>query len=89
MTDTLPNSRNWAARLNGALWLALILFALAGLLVMRDLPAWMIALIVAANAAACRLPNPPGRRRSVRVRPAYREGAGPRAPQLDRLEQMQ
>lgn len=51
MTHTLPDSRNRAVRLNGALWLALILFALAGLLVVRHLPAWMIALVAAAGVA--------------------------------------
>ncbi|WP_295385062.1 hypothetical protein [uncultured Thiodictyon sp.] len=51
MNATESNTRHWAARLNGAFWLALILFAAAGLLVVRDLPAWMIALVVGAGVA--------------------------------------
>ena len=51
MKATESNTRHWAARLNGAFWLALILFAAAGLLVVRDLPAWMIALVVVAGVA--------------------------------------
>jgi hypothetical protein len=48
---TESNIRHWAARLNGAFWLALILFALAGLLVVRDLPAWMIAGVIGVGVA--------------------------------------
>ena len=45
-----PSSRRLlAVRLSGALWLALILFALAGLLVVRDLPGWMVALVLAVG----------------------------------------
>jgi hypothetical protein len=51
MADPQTNSRNWAVRLTGALWLALILFALAGLLVVRHLPVWMIALVTVAGVA--------------------------------------
>jgi hypothetical protein len=46
MMATESNIRRWAAGLTGAFWLALILFALAGLLVVRDLPAWMIAGVI-------------------------------------------
>jgi hypothetical protein len=48
---TTPESRtgNWPARLSGALWLALILFALAGLLVVGKLPVWIVGLVVAAG----------------------------------------
>jgi hypothetical protein len=49
MKITESNTRTWAARLNGAFWLALILFAAAGLLVVRDLPAWMIGLVAGAG----------------------------------------
>lgn len=49
MIDSLNSRRNWALRCSGAFWLALVLFALAGLLVVGRLPAWMIALVVAAG----------------------------------------
>lgn len=51
MMATESNIRRWAARLTGAFWLALILFALAGLLVVRDLPVWIIAGVIAAGVA--------------------------------------
>jgi hypothetical protein len=51
MMATESNIRRWAARFTGAFWLALILFALAGLLVVRDLPVWMIAGVIAAGVA--------------------------------------
>jgi hypothetical protein len=51
MMATESNIRRWAAGLTGAFWLALILFALAGLLVVRDLPVWMIAGVIAAGVA--------------------------------------
>lgn len=51
MKATESNTRHWAARLTGAFWLALILFALAGLLVVRDLSAWMIAGVMAVGVA--------------------------------------
>jgi hypothetical protein len=51
MKATESNTRHWAARLNGAFWLALILFAAASLLVVRDLPVWMIALLAGAGVA--------------------------------------
>jgi len=41
----------WGERLKGAFWLALILFALAGLMVVGKLPAWIIAAVVAAGVA--------------------------------------
>ncbi|MGE5666327.1 MAG: hypothetical protein ACM3ZD_06830 [Betaproteobacteria bacterium] len=44
-TDTHP----WTERLKGALWLALILFALAGLLVVGKLPPWMLGLVLVAG----------------------------------------
>jgi hypothetical protein len=49
MQVTESNTRTWTARLSCAFWLALILFAAAGLLVMRDLPPWLIALVVGAG----------------------------------------
>ena len=51
MTDTLSNGRKWSLRFSGALWLALVFFALAGLLVVGHLPKWMIALVIAAGTA--------------------------------------
>lgn len=51
MMATESNIRRWAARFTGAFWLALILFALAGLLVVRDLPAWMIAGVIGVGVA--------------------------------------
>ena len=51
MKATESNIRHWAARLTGAFWLALILFALAGLLVVRDLPVWMIAGVIGVGIA--------------------------------------
>jgi len=51
MTDTLSNGKKWSLLFSGALWLALIFFALAGLLVVGHLPMWMIALVIAAGAA--------------------------------------
>jgi hypothetical protein len=64
MTDTLPDSRNWAVRLNGALWLALILFALAGLLVERRAPAYsprrsFVTFALAGMLGAARLASLP------------------------------
>jgi hypothetical protein len=49
-------TNRWAERLKGACWLALILFAAAGLLVVGKLPAWIIALILAVGVAAGALP---------------------------------
>ena len=51
MTDDSTDRRRWPQWLQGAFWLAVILFALAGLLVVRDLPAWMIALVIMAGVA--------------------------------------
>ena len=50
-TTTKSSASNWSARLNGAFWLALILFALAGLLVVGKLPLWIVSLVVAAGVA--------------------------------------
>jgi hypothetical protein len=50
-TATKSSTSNWSARLNGAFWLALILLALAGLLVVGKLPPWIIGLVVAAGVA--------------------------------------
>lgn len=49
MIDTTLHRGTLAARLSGAFWLALILFAAAGLLVVKDLPAWMVALVTGAG----------------------------------------
>jgi hypothetical protein len=49
MTETPTSAARWAARLQGALWLGLILFALAGLLVIGALPVSIIALVMAAG----------------------------------------
>jgi len=51
MDATDPHSPHWPAYLTGAFWLALILFALAGLLVVRALPVWMIASVLVAGLA--------------------------------------
>ena len=48
-TATKSSTSNWSARLNGAFWLALILFALAGLLVVGKLPPWIVGLVIAAG----------------------------------------
>lgn len=50
-TTTKSSTSNWSARLNGAFWLALILFALAGLLVVGKLPLWIVSMVVAAGVA--------------------------------------
>jgi len=50
-TTTESSTSNWLARLNGAFWLALILFALAGLLVVGKLPLWIVSLVAAAGVA--------------------------------------
>lgn len=50
-TTTTSSTSNWSARLNGAFWLALILFALAGLLVVGKLPLWIVSMVVAAGVA--------------------------------------
>jgi len=49
MTSTHTKSRAWVLRLSGAFWLALALFAAAGLPVVRHLPAWMIAVVAVAG----------------------------------------
>jgi hypothetical protein len=51
MTDPSTDSHPWAERFKGALWLALILFALAGLMVVGKLPLWIVGLVVAAGVA--------------------------------------
>jgi hypothetical protein len=51
MTDRATDTPRWAERLKGALWLALILFALAGLMVVGKLPPWIVGLVVAAGVA--------------------------------------
>jgi hypothetical protein len=51
MTDDSTDRSRWPQWLQGAFWLAVILFALAGLLVVRDLPAWTIALVIVAGVA--------------------------------------
>ncbi|MBL8424241.1 MAG: hypothetical protein JNK06_12225 [Candidatus Accumulibacter phosphatis] len=50
-TTTESSTSNWLARLKGAFWLALILFALAGLLVVGKLPLWIVSLVAAAGVA--------------------------------------
>ncbi len=53
MTDpTVTDTPRWAERFKGALWLALTLFALAGLLVVGKLPLWIIGVVLAAGVAA-------------------------------------
>lgn len=49
MNDKLMTGRQWALRLNGALWFALLFFALVGLVVVALLPGWMIAIVLAAG----------------------------------------
>ena len=51
MTTHSTNTSRWSRRLEGALWLALILFALAGLIVVGKLPLWIAGLVVAAGVA--------------------------------------
>jgi len=50
-TTSKSSASNWSARLSGAFWLALILFALAGLLVVGKLPLWVVGLVVVAGVA--------------------------------------
>lgn len=55
-----PDFRLWQARLAGAAWLALILFALFGMPVVHPLPTWMIAIVAAAGVVLgglCFLPR--------------------------------
>jgi hypothetical protein len=42
MTDPSTETRRWAERFKGALWLALILFALAGLMVVGTIRSWVL-----------------------------------------------
>jgi hypothetical protein len=51
MTNPSTGSHPWPERFKGALWLALILFALAGLTVVAKLPLWIVGLVVAAGVA--------------------------------------
>ncbi|HAY28279.1 MAG TPA: hypothetical protein DIT03_13810, partial [Candidatus Accumulibacter sp.] len=51
MTGTSTDAHRWTERLKGALWLALILFAGAGLLVVGKLPLWIVGLVVATGVA--------------------------------------
>jgi hypothetical protein len=51
MTEHPTDLHPWAERFKGALWLALILFAVAGMLVVGKLPPWIVGLIVIAGAA--------------------------------------
>lgn len=51
MTDNSTDTHPWAERLRGALWLALLLFALAGLMVVGKLPWWIVGLVVVAGVA--------------------------------------
>ena len=52
MIELSTSRSDWPARLAGAFWFALILFAGAGLLVVGTLPAWMIAVVLGTGAAA-------------------------------------
>ncbi len=53
MTSTTSSGGSpWGSRLYGAFWLALILFAVSGLLVVYTLPAWMMVLIVLGGILA-------------------------------------
>jgi hypothetical protein len=51
MTDRSAETPRWTERLKGAFWLALILFALAGLMVVGKLPLWIVGLVIAAGVA--------------------------------------
>jgi hypothetical protein len=51
MTESPAHVQRWAERLKGALWLALILFALAGLLVVGALPVSIVGGVIAAGVA--------------------------------------
>ena len=51
MTDHRAETHPWTERLKGAFWLALILCALAGLMVVCKLPLWIVGLVVAAVVA--------------------------------------
>ncbi len=51
MTTTESSTGSWSARHNGAFWLALVLFALAGLLVVGKLPLWIVGMVIAAGVA--------------------------------------
>lgn len=51
MTNNSTATHPWIERLKGGVWLALILFALAGLLVVGKLPMWIIGLVTAAGVA--------------------------------------
>ena len=51
MTDHSTDSHPWAERFKGAFWLALILFALAGWMVVGKLPSWIAGLVAAAGVA--------------------------------------
>jgi hypothetical protein len=51
MTEHSTDTHPWSERLKGALWLALILFALAGLMVVGKLPLWIVGLVIAVGVA--------------------------------------
>ena len=51
MNDTPNAPFRWRERLTGALWLALVLFALAGLMVVGNLPLWIVGAVIAAGVA--------------------------------------
>jgi hypothetical protein len=51
MTYPTTDSHPWTERFKGALWLALILFALAGLMIVGKLPLWIVGLVIAAGVA--------------------------------------
>jgi phosphatidylglycerophosphate synthase len=51
MTDHSTDTHPWTERVKGAVWLALILFALAGLMVVGKLPLWIVGLVIAAGVA--------------------------------------
>jgi hypothetical protein len=51
MTPDPTKHARWAERVTGALWMALILFALAGLMVVGKLPLWIDGLVVFAGVA--------------------------------------
>jgi hypothetical protein len=51
MNTPSTDTSRWAERVRGALWLGLILFALAGWMVVGKLPLWIVGLVITAGVA--------------------------------------
>jgi len=73
MNTPSTDTSRWAERVRGALWLGLILFALAGWMVVGKLPLWIVGLVITAGVALGALLFVP-RWLAKRCDPAYSAG---------------